>query len=300
MSKVNYRHLYYFWVVAKEGGFARASERLDMAIQTISAQVKSLEQDLGYALFKPAGRRLALTDAGQAAFLRAETIFQLGESIPEAVAEASSLPVVRLAVGISDGLSKLAIHSLLQPVMDTPSLKLVCHEGEVEQLTSELALHELDLVLACQPPARSEAQRLVSDRLMVSPVDWYGPASLVRPLQGEPLAVGLQRVPVLLPTPHAALRARIDRWFEAEAVTPRVVAEFEDSALMALFASQGMGVFPLAALGAESLAPSLRLRRLGRGDGLYEEIHGIRSRRGLHHPLVLKVISAASVPSVRF
>ena len=300
MSKVNYRHLYYFWVVAKEGGFARASERLDMAIQTISAQVKALEQELGHALFKPAGRKMTLTDAGQAVFVRAETIFQLGESIPDAVTLATATPVTRLAVGMSDGLSKLASHALLRPILNTPSLKLTCHEGEVEQLMGELALHELDLVLACQPPAKDTDQRLTSDRLMICPVDWYGSAPVVRRMAGAPLMECLARAPLLLPTPHSGLRARIDRWFESHQLAPHVVGEFEDSALMALFAAQGMGVFPLAALGAEQLAPGLRLRPLGRSEGLYEEIHGIRSQRGLHHPLVMRILSAAAADAVRF
>ncbi len=300
MSKMNYRHLYYFWVVAKEGGFARASERLDMAIQTISAQVKALEQELGYQLLKPAGRKLALTEAGQTVFVRAEAIFQLGEAIPEAVVTAMSAPTVRLAVGMSDGLSKLASHALLRPILSTPSLRLTCHEGEVEQLLDELALHELDLVLASQPPAHGDDQHLTSDRLMSCPVDWYGPAGMVGQGSQAPLLESLGRLPLLFPTAHSSLRGRIERWFETHQVTPQVVGEFEDSALMALFASQGMGVFPVAALGAEQLAPSLRLRLLGRSEGLYEEIHGIRSRRGLHHPLVLQILSTASVHPLRF
>ena len=194
MSKMNYRHLYYFWVVAKEGGFARASERLDMAIQTISAQVKTLEQELGYQLLKPAGRKLVLTEAGEAVFVRAEAIFHLGESIPEAVVQATSEPVAKLVVGMSDGLSKLATHALLKPILNTPSLRLTCHEGEVDQLISELALHELDLVLASQPPVNNTDQRLTSDRLMICPVDWYGSVSLIRKLPKEPLIASLAKL----------------------------------------------------------------------------------------------------------
>jgi len=87
---LNYRHLHYFWVVTKEGGFARAAERLDMAVQTISAQVRELEKALGHQLLKPSGRGVALTEAGQAAFARAEEIFQLGQRIPDEVREAGS------------------------------------------------------------------------------------------------------------------------------------------------------------------------------------------------------------------
>ncbi|MDE2566333.1 MAG: LysR family transcriptional regulator [Burkholderiales bacterium] len=294
MAALNYRHLYYFWVVAKEGGFARAAERLDMAIQTISAQVKALEQTLGHQLLKPAGRGVAVTDAGRAVLARAEEIFQLGESIPHEAAAAAAGQTVRLAVGLSDGLSKLAAHVLLKPVLDTPALRLVCHEGEVDDLLGELALHRLDLVLVCRPPPHNATLRLSSERLLVSRVDWYGPAAMVHRAQVDAFPASLGELPLLLPTAHAALRGRIDRWFEANRIQPRVVGEFEDSALLSLFAAQGMGVFPVTALGATDLAAMRGLRLLGQSEGLHEEVHAIRSRRGLQHPLVQRVLAAAA------
>ncbi|HEY0957164.1 MAG TPA: LysR substrate-binding domain-containing protein [Roseateles sp.] len=292
MPALNYRHLYYFWIVAKEGSFARGAERLDMAIQTISVQVKALEQDLGHQLLKPTGRGVALTEAGQAVLARAEQIFQLGESIPEEAAAAARSVGTRLAVGLSDGLSKLAAHALLQPVLQAPQLRLLCHEGEVEQLLAELALHRLDLVLACQAPPSNGSLRLSSERVAVSPVQWWGPAAMVAGA-GSDLAQALAALPVLLPTPHAALRGRIDRWFEAQGIAPRVVGEFEDSALLSLFAARGLGVFPVSALGAADLDGVRGLQRLGASDGLHEEIHAIWSRRGMHHPLVQAILTAA-------
>lgn len=293
MVSMNYRHLYYFWVVAKEGGFARAAERLDMAIQTISAQVKALEQELGHQLLKPSGRSVVLTEAGSAVFGKAESVFQIGESIPEALAALASGTTLRLAVGMSDGLSKLATHSLLAPVLGTHVIRLVCHEGEVDELLADLALHRLDLVLACQPPAPNNNLRLTSDRLLSSPVDWFGPRTLVKPAHARAFPSSLAELPLLLPTAHAALRGRIDRWLEANRIVPRVVGEFEDSALMSLFAAQGLGVFPVAAEGAAPLSASLGLRWLGRSEKLHEEIHAIRSQRGLQNPLVLQILNAA-------
>ncbi len=190
---LNYRHLYYFWVVTKEGGFARAAERLDMAVQTISAQVRELEKALGHQLLKPAGRGVAMTEAGQAAFARAEEIFQIGQLIPDEVREAASGKVARLAVGMSDGISKLAAHALLEPVLATPSLRLVCHEGEFEQLLAELALHHLDLVLAGQPAPRNPNLRLTSERLVESTVEWYGPAAHVHKADVDQFPQSLNR-----------------------------------------------------------------------------------------------------------
>jgi LysR family transcriptional regulator, transcriptional activator of nhaA len=290
---LNYRHLHYFWVVAKAGGFARAAERLDMAIQTVSAQVKELEKALGHQLLKPAGRSLVLTEAGEAAFARAEEIFQIGQALPAEVKAAATGRSVRLAVGLSDGISKLAAHALLGPVLDTPNLRLVCHEGEVEQLLAELALHHLDLVLTGQAAPQNPNLRLVSEKLAATAVDWYGPASLVRQAAAKDFPHCLNSLPVLLPTGHSALRATLDRWFDAEGLQPHVVGEFEDSALLAVFAARGMGVFPSSRLGADDLALMRGLRLLGRCEGVHEEIHAIRTRRSQHHPLVQQVLAAA-------
>lgn len=282
---LNYRHLHYFWVVAKEGGFARAADRLGMAVQTVSAQVKELEKTLGHQLLKPRGRSFALTDAGEAAFERAEEIFRIGQALPADVREAASRPSARLAVGLSDGISKLAAHVLLGPVLATPNLRLICHEGEFEQLRAELALHHLDLVLAGQAAPPNPTLRLTSERLVSSPVDWYGPAALVRRSEVRRFPACLAGLPVLLPTSHAVLRTALDRWFEQEGVQPAVVGEFEDSALMAVFAAQGLGVFPVSRLGAQDLIALWGLRLLGRCEEVREEVHAIRSRRGQHHPL---------------
>lgn len=290
---LNYRHLYYFWVVTKEGGIARAAERLDMAIQTISAQVRELEKSLGHQLLRPEGRRMVLTEAGEAAFVRAEQIFQIGQTIPDEVREAASGRRVRLAVGLSDGLSKFAAHALLEPVLATPALRLVCHEGEFEQLLAELALHRLDLVLADQPAPPNPNLRITSERLAASPVEWYGPGSLMGDADVADFPRSLERLPVLLPTGHSALRATLDRWFEAQGLRPRIVAEFEDSAMLALFGARGLGVFPTSRLGSADMGLLGELRLLGRSDDAKEEIHAIRSRRSQHHPLVLQVLAAA-------
>jgi LysR family transcriptional activator of nhaA len=292
---LNYRHLHYFWVVTKEGGFARAADRLGMAVQTISAQVRELERVLGYQLLKPSGRGVVLTEAGKAAFSRAEEIFQLGQGIPDEVRQAAGGKVTRLAVGFSDGISKLAAHALLEPVLTTPSLRLVCHEGEVEQLLGELALHHLDLVFTCQPAPRNPNLRLFSERLVNAPIDWYGPTGLVGKTERNQFPYSLNKLPVILPTGHSALRATLERWFDTQGLRPRIVGEFEDSALMAVFAARGLGVFPVSRLGANDIGFICGLRLLGSSDGARDEIHAIRSSRGDHHPLVQKVVAAVTV-----
>jgi LysR family transcriptional activator of nhaA len=170
----------------------------------------------------------------------------------------------------------------------------VCHEGEFEQLLGELALHHLDLVLAGQPAAAHPTLRLTSERLASAPVDWHGPAALVRAAAARDFPACLERLPVLLPTAHSPLRAAIDRWFESQGLRPHVAGEFEDSALLAVFAARGLGVFPSSRLGADDIALVRGLRLLGRcDDSVREEVHAIRARRRQHHPLVQRIVAAA-------
>lgn len=288
---LNYRHLYYFWVVAKEGGFTRAAQTLDMAVQTISAQVRDLERSLGAQLLQPAGRGVELTQAGKLAYARADDIFQLGQALPAEVSRAASRQVVRFSVGLSDGLSKLAAHSLLHPALDAPDLHLVCHEGEFEQLLSELTMHHLDLVLACQGALPNPNLRVISDRVAVSPVDWYGPDKWVGGAQRKAFPGVLSELPLLLPTGHAMLRGLLDRWFAEHSIVPNIVGEFEDSALMLVFAARGMGVFPVSRLGRADVGLMPGLRLLGRCNDLHEEVYAIRTRRSQQHPLVKRVLS---------
>ncbi len=287
----SYRHLYYFWVVAKEGGMARAAARLGMAVQTVSTQVRELERALGHALLKPAGRGLALTPAGIAAVRQADQIFQLGEQLPAAVRDAVGSPGLRLAVGISEGLPKLAVRRLLQPVLQEPNLRLLCHEDEFEDLLADLALHRLDVVLADRAPSPYPNLRVYSHPLGSSPLAWYAPASLhAAARRGFPHS--LAEVPVLLPTAHAAVRTRLDQWFERMAVKPRVVGEFEDSALLVTFGASGMGAFPAPALIHEKLTTRYDVRRVGPCDGVEEHFFAIGTEKKMLHPLVQRLLPA--------
>jgi LysR family transcriptional activator of nhaA len=288
----SYHHLYYFWVVAKEGGMARAAARLGMAVQTVSAQVHELERALGHTLLKPAGRGLVLTEAGTVALHQAESIFQLGEQLPGLVQEAARSRGVRLAVGISDGLPKLAVRRLLQPVLGEPNLRLLCHEDEFDDLLADLALHRLDVVLADRAAPPHPNLKLYSHRLGASAVAWYAPPALrAAAQQGFPQS--LAQVPVLLPTTHAALRARLDAWFERVGVQPRVAGEFEDHALLVTFGAAGMGVFPAAELIEDKLAARYDVARVAPCDGVEEQFFAVGTEKKVQHPLVQRLLPAA-------
>ena len=285
----SYRHLYYFWVVAKEGGMAKAADRLDMAVQTVSTQVRELEKSLGYELLKPAGRGVALTDAGIAAMHQAELIFQLGEKLPGIVRDAMGSPSVRLAVGISEGLAKLAVRQLMQPVMQTPNLRLICQEDEFEDLLGELALHRLDVVLADRPAPVNPNLKVYSHSLGTSNLSWYAPPQW-QTAAGKGFPQSLAKVPVLLPTTSAAVRPRIDHWFERLGIKPNIVGEFEDSALLKTFGAAGMGVFPAADLIHDELIERYNVKRAGACDGVAEHFYAIGAQKKVLHPLVQKLL----------
>ncbi|MDZ5458727.1 LysR family transcriptional regulator [Azohydromonas lata] len=289
----SYRHLHYFWVVAQEGGMARGAARLGVAVQTVSAQVRELERALGHTLLRPEGRGLALTDAGQAALRQADQIFALGEQLPAVVQEAAGSPVVRLTVGLCDGLPKLMVHRLLMPVLAQADLRLLCHDGEFEELLAALALHKLDLVLADHPAPPHPGLRIQAHPLSRSAIAWYAtPALQAAARDGFPQS--LARLPVLLPTGHAAMRATLERWFEQVGVRPRVAGEFEDSALLKTFGAAGLGVFPAVELVDEDLRRHYGVECVGRCDEAEQRFYAFCSERKVQHPLVQRVLAAAA------
>jgi LysR family transcriptional regulator, transcriptional activator of nhaA len=290
---MNYKHLYYFWVVAKEGGMARAADRLGMAVQTVSSQVRLLEQSLGHSLLKPLGRGLTLTEAGQAALTQAEQIFQLGEQLPQRVADAVSGPSMRLAVGMSDGLPKLVVRRLLQPVVHEPQLRLLAHEDRFDNLLAALALHRLDVVLADRVPPPNPNLKLYSHALGASGLSWYG-ADAFQAKARKNFPRSLAQLPVLLPTAHTASRALIDQWLLKQGITPHIVGEFEDSALLKTFGASGMGVFPAADWVHEDLLKRYGVKRIGGMQGVEQHFFAVGTEKRVAHPLVQRLLTSAS------
>ncbi|MEO8384258.1 MAG: LysR family transcriptional regulator [Betaproteobacteria bacterium] len=287
----SYRHLYYFWVVAKEGSITAAAARLGMAVQTVSTQVRELERSLGHALLRPAGRGLVLTEAGLAAMQQADLIFQLGEQLPGVIAAAVRSPGMRLVVGISDGLPKLVVQRLLQPLLSEPTLRLQCHEDAFTDMLGDLALHRLDAVLADRAAPANPNLKVYSHALGSSSLAWYASGSLhAAARKGFPHS--LASVPVLLPTSHVAVRARLDQWFAQRSIRPNVAGEFEDSALLKTFGTSGMGVFAAAELVHDELIARFNVKRVGSCDGVEEHFFLIVAEKKVQHPMVRRLLSA--------
>lgn len=268
---------------------SRAAERLGMAVQTVSAQVRELERDLGCQLLRPAGRGLALTEAGTVALQQAEQIFQLSQALPEQVLSTVQAPSARLAVGIADGLPKLEVRRLLQPILGVANLRLMCDDGEMADLLADLVLHKLDVVLTDHPAPSNMQLKVHSHSLGTSDIGWYGaPHWWEAAHPGFPGS--LQLVPLLLPTTHSVVRGPLDRWLLQKGLRPGVVAEIEDSALLETFGSTGLGVFPAALAAEEELLKRSQVRLIGACEGVQEHYYAISTERKVMHPLVQQML----------
>ena len=289
---MNFRHLYYFWVVAKEGGVTRAAERLGLAIQTISTQLSQLEQSIGKSLFMQQGRKLVLTEAGRLALAYADQIFLLGEQMQEALQEADSSRT-RLTVGISDSLPKLTAFRLLEPTMHLPNpVRLVCYEDQFDALLAELALHKLDVVLTDREVRSGTTLRVFSHLLFESATIVVGaPALAAIYTAGFPQC--LEGAPFLLPTRNNALRSRIDEWFELHMVRPDVVGEFEDNALLNTFGRRGAGLFFAPAALAADIEEQFDAVLVGQVPQVREQVFAISNERKIKHPAVEAILSSA-------
>ena len=295
MTTYKLRHLQYFWVVASEGSMSAAARRLGVAVQTVSAQVRDLERDLGFTLLRVRARGVELTPAGRAALELAEPLFQLAERLPQAVAQAAAGEGAVLRVGIADNLPKLVVRQLLQPVVDDGGTRLVGLEGEFDDLLAELALHRLDVVLGDRPAPTHPSLKLQSRLLGRAQVAWYATPELAQRVGDAGFPELLGRLPLLLPTAHAALRARLDEWLSRHAIHARVAGEFEDSALLGSFGQAGMGAFAAPDWSAPQLLRDAGLVRLGVCADVSESFYAVAARRRLEHPAVRRLLEAAAL-----
>ena len=291
-SDLNFRHLLYFWAVAKEGSITRAAARMNLSVQTISTQLGLLEGQLGQALFAPQGRSLVLTDAGRIVLSYAEQIFQLGDKLRHALTESRN-PRPRLAVGLTDTVPKVVAFRLLQGVLQPPlEVRLECSEGHFEYLLGELALNRLDLMLADQPAPQRANLKLQSQLLGEAEIDLFATAPLHERYAGD-FPARLNGAPVLLPARGNPVRNALDAWLEARNLQPVVVGEFSDSALLKTFGRAGLGLFPAPANMRDEIAGQYEAWPLGTVSGVRQSWYAISAPRRIPHP-ALAAIAATS------
>lgn len=296
---LNYRHLLYFWAVAKEGSITRAAERLGLSVQTISTQLSLLERQLGQALFAPQGRSLILTEAGRTALVYAEQIFLIGGKLREALAErVHSRP--RFSVGVTDAVPKLIAFRLLGCLLQPPlKLRLDCMEGEFEHLLGELALNRLDLVVADRSAPQRANLKLESHLLGNVGISLFGSVDL-HDRYGKEFPRHLDGAPMLLPARTDPLRGAIDAWFEAHDIRPEIVGEFSDSALLKTFGRAGLGLFPAPAAMQNDILAQFQAHSLGALQGVSESWYAISTHKRLLHPAIAIIREAGGERLVNY
>lgn len=291
---MNFKHLHYFWVTARSGGVMRAGEQLHITPQTLSGQIKLLEDSLGRKLFRKSGRKLELTDDGRLALGFADQIFGLGSELESAVRGShGGRRVLEFRVGIADSVAKSVAYRLLEPSMALPDpVRLICSEGKFGDLLSRLALHRLDLVIADEPMSRSLSVKAFNHALGSSPMSFFASPTLRAQLEGD-FPANLDGKPMLIQGAAASIRQQLEGWLTRHQLRPQVIGEFDDGALMTAFGREGRGVFMAPSVLEAETVTQFGVEVVGRSDELREEFFAISVERKITHPCVVAITTAA-------
>ncbi|MEO6165185.1 MAG: transcriptional activator NhaR [Candidatus Binatia bacterium] len=293
MEWLNYHHLLYFWTVARIGSVSRAGEELRLTQATVSAQVKSLENALGEKLFRRSGRKLILTDTGKVVFRYADEIFSLGQEMMGTLKGRPEGRLARLTVGVADVLPKLVAYQLIEPALRLrDSYRIVCREGTNEELLPALALHDVDVVLTDSPIDPALNVKAFNHLLGECGMILFGAPKLAAQYRrGFPRS--LDSAPFLMPTRNTTARRSLDQWFDGNKIFPRIIAEFEDSALLKVFGQHGLGLFFAPSVIAGEVQAQYKVNIVGKLDDVLERFYAISLDRKLKHPAVVAISEAA-------
>jgi LysR family transcriptional activator of nhaA len=290
---MNFKHLYYFWATAKAGGIMRAGEQLHTTPQTLSAQIKLLEERLGCALFRKSGRHLELTDQGRTALGYADQIFALSAELEGAIGKASHGPAsLDFRVGIADQVPKAIAYRLIEPALQVKGVRLICHEGKLQDLLGQISVHRLDLVIADEPMGKKLSVKAFNHALGTTEMSFFATPALKATLKGK-FPKCLEGAPMLSQGSSSAMRQRFDIWLTEQGLHPRIVGEFDDAALMKAFGGEGQGVFMSPTVLEEETCAQYGVKVLGRTGELVEEFFAITVERRITHPCVAAITEAA-------
>ncbi|MEJ6399526.1 LysR family transcriptional regulator [Yoonia sp. 208BN28-4] len=235
MDRLNYHHLRYFREVATTGHLGQTAARLNVAQSALSLQIRQLEDRLGFALFDRVGRKLILTEAGRIALDHADRIFSAGDELLATLAQSGdSKPPLR--IGALSTLSRNFQMQFLAPMAGFPDYPVTLRSGNTATLLNDLETLALDVVLTTEIPAGET--RFAVQRIAEQPVLIHGRAD---DLAHPDLASLLANAPLILPT-ESTIRTGCENLFARLNVTPRIVANVDDMAMVRLLARDGFGL----------------------------------------------------------
>ena len=289
-ASMNFKHLYYFWVTARAGGIMRAGEQLHTTPQTLSGQIKLLEDNLGRQLFRKQGRQLELTEDGRKALSYADDIFALGSELREAMTNThAGVRTLEFRVGVADSVAKSVAYRLIEPALSIEEpVRLIGSEGKFPDLLAQLALHRLDLVIADEPLSKRISVKAFNHALGTTPMSFFCTAKLRDTLKGR-FPQCLHQAPMLIQGAASSVRQQLDGWLVKQKIQPRVVGEFDDGALMTAFGREGRGVFMSPTILEKETVAHYGVQVLGRTDELVEEFFAVSVERRISHPCVAAI-----------
>ncbi|WP_426139271.1 transcriptional activator NhaR [Pseudomonas sp. DWP3-1-2] len=289
----NYRQLHYFWVVAKTGSIVRACDQLNLTPQTISGQISLLEQSLGVDLFQRVGRQLELTEAGRLALPYAEQMFQLGNELEAMLRAQPHEQQVLFRVGVADVVPKSIVYRLIAPTMELQEpMRISCREDKLERLLADLAIQRLDLVISDSPMPSHLDIKGYSQKLGECGISFFATPELAE-RYGKDFPAGMQGAPLLIPGQETVVRSRLMRWFADQNVQPRIIGEFDDSALMKAFGKSGSGIFIAPSVIADEVQAQYGVVLLGQTDAVTESFYAISVERKVKHPGIVAITESA-------
>jgi LysR family transcriptional activator of nhaA len=293
VAHLNLKHLRYFWAVASHGSIARAAEILHLTPQTISGQLRELEDQVGAKLFAKSGRSLALTDTGRLVFSYADEMFRIGEELQDVLAGRTPGGGLTLNVGVAMVVPKLLTHRVLAPALtlDEP-VRLQCVERPLVDLLADLSVHKLDLVLTDSPLNPALNIRAYNHPLGESPSVFCAARSQAARFRDR-FPQSLDGAPMLVPSSNSALRRSLDYWLDRLDIKPRVVAEIEDRALMKTFGEAGAGIFTVPEAVQDDVLDKYDVEIIGRSDEVVERFYAISAERRIKHPAVSAITETA-------
>jgi LysR family transcriptional activator of nhaA len=290
---LNYHHLRYFWTVARKGGVRKAAEELHVSQPSISAQLRLLEESLGQKLFRRSGRNLVLTETGQLVLNYADEIFSAGRELMNAVKQRPGKHPVRVNIGLTDAFPKLIAFQILRAAFRSEAaVHMICREGEIGPLVNHLQSHRLDIVLADEPASSALKAKTFNHRLGRSGVTFCAVPSLAAKLRRN-FPQSLDGAPALLPTQNMGMRAALETWFDSKAIRPRLVGEFEDSALMEVCSTGGRGFTAVHTVVDRAALKHFGLRVIARVDECGTDFYAITAERRVKHPAAVAITEHA-------
>lgn len=290
---LNYRQLHYFWVVAKTGSVVRASEQLNLTAQTISGQISLLEQTYGMDLFRRVGRQLELTEAGRLALPYAEQMFQLGGELEALLRAQPDEQQILFRIGVADVVPKSIVYRLIAPTMELAEpIRITCREDTLERLLADLAIQRLDLVISDSPMPSHLDIKGYSQKLGECGISFFATKALAE-RYGTDFPTCLQGAPLLVPGQETVVRSRLMRWFAEQNIRPRIVGEFDDSALMKAFGKSGSGIFIAPSVIADEVKSQYGVELIGHTDAVTESFYAISVERKVKHPGIVAITESA-------